>query len=180
MSHRKAYSQGSIPFSWEDKPGVCKAPNNNGCPLNIGGSLQAEAIDQKSPNSTLYPSHLDKKIPLPPCPLSQPLPPFRSTSGKGFKWEQDPFLLAYKECGKNCEKNDRTMSSNNKKSAGSNFSSARRRGKYYMFSCRNSSDVRDDSYLKLSRLPRLPDHRNPSLTLQDEHKPGFNYESSWL
>ncbi|KAM4117728.1 hypothetical protein ACJW30_02G147800 [Castanea mollissima] len=24
MSHRKVHSQGSIPFSWEDKPGICK------------------------------------------------------------------------------------------------------------------------------------------------------------
>src|ERR1044072_2842794 len=95
MSHRKSHSQGSIPFSWEDKPGVCKTPL---------------AITKKPPFTLPPPppTHLnisrkknleiqDKKIPLPPF-LSQP--PLRSTSGKGFRWQEDPFLVAYKECTK--------------------------------------------------------------------------------
>lgn len=178
MSHRKAHSQGSIPFSWEDKPGVCKTINNE-IPLNIG-SLQA--INKKS-LSTLPPPPSssqrrileiqDKKIPLPPCPSQ---PPRRSTSGKGFRLQEDPFLVAYKECTKS-EKNVK-LPSKNKKGVGSNFSVRR---SIYIFSCRNTSDVRDDSYLKLSQLPRLPSNINRSLTLEDEQKRGYNYEScSWL
>ncbi|KAJ1383627.1 hypothetical protein SESBI_43224 [Sesbania bispinosa] len=174
MSHRKSHSQGSIPFSWEDKPGICKTPNNE-CPLNKG-SLQA--INHKSPSTLPSPltSHLgssrrinleiqDKKIPLPPC-LSQP--PSRSTSGKGFKWQEDPFLVAYKECTKS-EKHCK-LPAKNKKSLSRSIC---------IFSCRSASDVKEDSYLRLSQLPRLPADRDRSLILEGEHKRGFNYES-WL
>ncbi|CAL0330942.1 unnamed protein product [Lupinus luteus] len=158
MSHRKAHSQGSIPFSWEAKPGVCKTPNN------IERSLQVSAINQTIHDSALSLTHLENKIPLPPCP-SQHSPPFhRSTSSKVFKWQQDPFLIAYKECTKS-ERNDRLSTKNKKGVVGSNCSM--RRGKYYIFSCRDASDVRDDSYLKILQLPRLPSHTNRSLTLQD-------------
>ncbi|KAK7330930.1 hypothetical protein VNO77_25136 [Canavalia gladiata] len=180
MSHRKSHSHGSIPFSWEDKPGVCKTPHYES-PLNMG-SLQG--MNQKS-SSTLQPppspSDLnrsrrmleiqDKKIPLPPC-LSQP--PSRSTSGKGIRRQEDPFLVAYKECTKS-EKNCK-LPLKNKKGVGSNFSL---RKSTSIFSCRGTSDVKDDIYLKLSQLPRLPPHRDRSLTLQDEVKRGFNYDS-WL
>ncbi|TKY55593.1 hypothetical protein E2542_SST20011 [Spatholobus suberectus] len=184
MSHRKSHSYGSIPFSWEEKPGVCKTPNNE-CPLNIE-SLQG--INQKSssplpppPPPAVAPSHLnksrrmmeiqDKKIPLPPCLLQ---PPRRSTceKEKGFRWQEDPFLVAYKECTKSekiCK-----LPKKNKKGVGSNFSLSKS-----IFSCRGTNDVKDDIYVKLSQLPCLPAGRDRSLTLEDEHKRGFSYEA-WL
>ncbi|KAL2322871.1 hypothetical protein Fmac_027250 [Flemingia macrophylla] len=179
MSHRKSHSHGSIPFSWEDKPGVCKTPNE--CPLNIGSQ---QGITQKSSSTLLPPpplvdpSHLsnsrrmlDKKIPLPPCLLQ---PPRRSTSekDKGFRWQEDPFLVAYKECTKS-EKNYK-VPRKNKRGVGSNFSLSKS-----IFSCRSANDVQDDIYVKLSRRPCLPAGRDRSLTLEDEHKRGFNYET-WL
>ncbi|KAK7263275.1 hypothetical protein RJT34_30862 [Clitoria ternatea] len=182
MSHRKSYSQGSIPFSWEDKPGVCKTPNND-FPLNIGS---LHGLNQKS-SSTLPPpppSHpkstrkmleiQDKKIPLPPCLPQQHTK--RSSSGKGlFRWQEDPFLVAYKECTKS-EKNFNLQGKDKKSGVGSGFSLWSSKS---IFSCRGTCDVKDDIYLKLSKFPRLPADRDRSLTLEDEHKRGFNYEP-WL
>lgn len=178
MSHRKSHSHGSIPFSWEDKPGVCKTPNND-FPLNNIG------INKKScsplPPPPFAPTHLsnsrrmleiqdNEKIPLPPCPLQ---PPRRSTSEKekGFRWQEDPFLVAYKECTKS-EKNYKVPRKNKKGGVGSNFSLSKS-----IFSCKGAiNDVKDDIYVK---LPCLPAARDRSLTLEGEHKRGFNYET-WL
>nr|KYP53128.1 hypothetical protein KK1_024950 [Cajanus cajan] len=150
MSHRKSHSHGSIPFSWEDKPGV--SPNH------LSNSKRMLEIHDK--------------IPLPPCPLQ---PPRRSTSekDKGFRWQEDPFLVAYKECTKSDEKSYK-VPRKNKKGVGSNFSLSKS-----IFSCRSTNDVQDDIYVKLSHRPCLPAVRDRSLTLEDEHKRGFNYET-WL
>ncbi|XP_062101576.1 uncharacterized protein LOC133807328 isoform X2 [Humulus lupulus] len=102
MSHRKVYSQGSIPFSWEDKPGISKVATQADLnprdyrvkALDLTSSASSISIDDPS---SAY-SDLKLKIPLPPCPKSQP--PSRSNSAKGLKWQEDPFLLAYKECTK--------------------------------------------------------------------------------
>ncbi|XAR51394.1 hypothetical protein NMG60_11006009 [Bertholletia excelsa] len=61
MSHRKVHSQGNVPFSWEDSPGVCKA------------SFQDYHANSPPP----FPPHYcsarpkvtacDSGIPLPPC-----------------------------------------------------------------------------------------------------------------
>lgn len=113
----------------------------------------------------------EKKIPLPPCPLQGPR---RSTSEKekGFRWQEDPFLVAYKECTKS-EKNCK-VGRKNKKGVGSNFRLSRS-----IFSCRSANDVKDDIYVKLPPFPPLPAGTDRSLTLQDQQKRGFNYET-WL
>ncbi|ESW27797.1 hypothetical protein PHAVU_003G233000 [Phaseolus vulgaris] len=176
MSHRKSHSHGSIPFSWEDKPGVCKTPNSD-FPLDIGmnqtlaSPLPPLASNHLRSNSRRMLEIQDKKIPLPPCQLQ---PPRRSTSEKekGFRWQEDPFLVAYKECTKS-EKNCK-VPRKNKKGVGSNFRLSKS-----IFSCRGANDVKDDIYVKLAPFPSLPAGRDRSLTLEDQHKRGFNYET-WL
>ncbi|XP_057729069.1 uncharacterized protein LOC130944656 [Arachis stenosperma] len=167
MSHKKALSQGSIPFSWEDKPGVCKTPNNNEC------SLQKISPSSLPPP---FPSHVDyskKKIPLPPYPLSQPPPlPRRSTSRKGFKRQDDPFLVAYKECTKG-EKNGKLLDKN-KRGVGFNFSPRRIK---FTLSCRSISDARDDYVMQPVRIPMV--RTRALLTLEDDHKQSFNH-GTWL
>ncbi|KAK4260214.1 hypothetical protein QN277_003360 [Acacia crassicarpa] len=170
MSHRKVHSQGSIPFSWEDEPGICKTPqgvNKFKSPSSSSSSLMFQAPSAAQ----------SLKIPLPPCPLA--LPPRRTASGKGFRWQEDPFLVAYKEITKSEKISGKSSAENNKKKVGG-FSWSVRKSKS-IFSCTSSSseDVRHGNFLKLSQLPRLPRYTSRSFKFGDELKPDFNYET-WV
>ncbi|XVF17487.1 hypothetical protein REPUB_Repub10bG0126800 [Reevesia pubescens] len=156
MSHRKVHSQGNIPFSWEDKPGVSKSSKvthyDQECPIDMG----LYALNQTPPpsdagGSTKILVH-DKKVPPPP-PCSIQLPPKRSTSVKELRcWQEDPFLAAYEKCTKNGGINGK-LSSEGRKNGGSKLLLVRK--KKISFSCKNS-DVRDDNLVRLSNLPPLP------------------------
>ncbi|KAG7993380.1 hypothetical protein I3843_01G001400 [Carya illinoinensis] len=158
MSHRKVYSQGSIPFSWEDTPGVCKVTHHHDCrPFDI----RLHALKLTSSQSSISPTSWDSarvsadhdmKIPLPPCPLLQP--PRRSTSIKlGHELQEDPFLVAYKECTKSVETGYKPPPPQIKK-GNNNIGFKLWKSK---FSCKNSSEVIDQgNILNLSQLPPLP------------------------
>ncbi|XVF17488.1 hypothetical protein REPUB_Repub10bG0127000 [Reevesia pubescens] len=160
MSHRVVHSQGNIPFSWEDKPGVSKSSKvtlyDQKCPIDMG----LYALNQTPPPSDASGStnilvH-DKKVPPPP-PCSIQLPPKRSTSVKGLRWwQEDPFLAAYEKCTKYGEIKGK-LSSEGRKNGGSKFLLARK--KKISFSCKNSSDFRDDNLVRISNLPPLPKDR---------------------
>lgn len=162
MSHRKVYSQGSIPFSWEDKPGISKVTNQAEYPLDY----RVEALDLTSSSSSLLSngskvssSYSDLKIPLPPCPISQP--PSRSSSAKGLKWQEDPFLMAYKECTKPPKKGKPPSDKQNKKG------SKGRRSMFMYFSCKNSCEVSNENLVKLPRLPALPKHKLQDVVMEN-------------
>lgn len=152
MSHRKVRSQGSVPFSWEDSPGVSKAAHQE-CPANIGIYALNLPLPPPPPpslppsNSPPQVSIQNVKIPLPPCPDQ---PPLRRTSSKGL-WgqEEDPFLAAYKECTKSVE------SAKKPKESKKGFGFGRRKCKF-TFSCKHSCEVEDDSWMRLTHLPPLP------------------------
>ncbi|KAA8531539.1 hypothetical protein F0562_006248 [Nyssa sinensis] len=96
MSHRKVvHSQGNVPFSWEDKPGVSKSKiTHQECPTD----MELRALIP-SPCHSDFPLKManGKKIPPPPCPFP---PPSRTSSRKGLWQQEDPFLAALKECTK--------------------------------------------------------------------------------
>lgn len=155
MNHRKAHSQGSIPFSWEDKPGICKV--NTECPTDIRVRLHALKLkSSQSPptpcisdsTTTAKVSAQDIKIPLPPCPQLQP--PRRSNSVKRHRWQEDPFLVAYKECTKSIVESGKAPSASKK------VVESRLRKTKSIFSCKNSCEVQEDNTLKFSKLPPLP------------------------
>lgn len=155
MSHRKVHSQGSIPFSWEDKPGICKV--NTECPTDI--RVRLHALKLKSSQSPATPrisdstttakvSAQDIKIPLPPCPRLQPLR--RSSSVKGNRWQEDPFLVAYRECTKSPVESSKVPSASKK------VVESRLRKTKSIFSCKNSCEIQEDNTLKFFKLPPLP------------------------
>ncbi|KAF2324228.1 hypothetical protein GH714_010838 [Hevea brasiliensis] len=99
MNQIKAYAKGSVPFSWEKKPGVSKVFNQR---FPSEGDLVKLPpppcpIESRSPRVSTH----DIQIPLPPCTFQ---PPSRSSSRKDLRKQDDPFLAAYKECTKSTKK----------------------------------------------------------------------------
>ncbi|XAR61996.1 hypothetical protein NMG60_11016565 [Bertholletia excelsa] len=143
MSHR-VHSQGKVPFSWEKKPGVCK---------QVLASEEVEQSPVKLPpppcplpeSGCRAPFH-DLQVPLPPCAFQ---PPSRSCSKKGIKKNDDPFLTAYKECTKSSRKGKSRSAGG--RSRGGGLSGLMKT--MSIFSCKQSSSVRDDSLVRVSQLP---------------------------
>ncbi|KAL6296099.1 hypothetical protein ACE6H2_004241 [Prunus campanulata] len=135
------YSLGKVPFSWENKPGVSKATQ----PPHPYRELPPPPCPcgEAPPKLSLQDFHL----PLPPCTF-QPLS--RSSSTKALNKHEDPFLVAFQECTKPPEEKakDKTTSSNKYR-----FRSGL--GSWFGFglSCKQSSSVRDDSLVRVSRVP---------------------------
>ncbi|KAK4416359.1 hypothetical protein Salat_2461400 [Sesamum alatum] len=142
MSHRKIRSHGSVPFSWEEKPGVPKF-NHQKSSSDMIMSLNALQILQ--PDNFI-------SIPPPPC-TSQP--PRRSYSGKGSWLQDDPFIAALKSCT-NSVTNDRRNEGLRQKG---NVSKRNNSSKSSMFSCKGSCNVENDNLVKLSKLPPIPKER---------------------
>lgn len=166
MSHRKVYSQGSIPFSWEDKPGISKVTNQAEYSIEYGvealdltSSSSSSASSSFSNGSKVSPTYNDLKIPLPPCPIPQP--PSRSSSTKGLKWQADPFLLAYKECTKPIKKGKSNNGQQNKKGT------KVKKSLFTYFSCKSTCEVKDENIVKLPQLPALPKHKFHNVMMEN-------------
>ncbi|MCL7029429.1 hypothetical protein MKW94_027143 [Papaver nudicaule] len=135
MSNSKVHSQGSVPFSWENQPGVSKKTyredsHDDGYYKQLLPPPPCPPI-LDSPAKT----KIDLKIPLPPCPLQYKLSRSNSTCSRkgGLKRSnEDPFFAAYKECTKTKSRFTRTT-----KSSG-----------FGMFSCKNSCGVNENSLIK--------------------------------
>ncbi|CAI9771343.1 unnamed protein product [Fraxinus pennsylvanica] len=142
----KIYSHGNIPFSWENKPGVSKVKQQDD---NYQMDPQPLAPPPPPPPPQLPENsrasiHHDTKIPLPPCAF-QPVP-VRSSSRRGLKKIDDPFLMAYKECTKS-SKNDQ----NPTRSSGEDQGFGLKKNMSF-FSCKKSCSVIEDSIVHPSKL----------------------------
>lgn len=137
--------QGNIPFSWENKPGVRKDGQKN-----LDGEEWVVVVQNNSSTKEgkLPPPPSEKSnkaifhdigLPLPPCAFQ---PPLRSNSRRSKDLrsssrrskDDDPFLMAYKECTKSNKKGN-LMRSNS-----------------FLGSCKHSCSVRDDSIVKVSHI----------------------------
>ena len=129
MNQSEVHSQGNVPFSWENKPGVCKETSQEGY------FLQKLSPPPYPPESARISIH-DIKIPLPPCAFH---PPSRTSSRRGLKKSDDPFLAAYKEC---------TKSTSKAKLAKKDGGSGLKKG-MFSFSCIQSCRVWNDNLVRI-------------------------------
>lgn len=130
MNHRKIHSQGYIPFSWEEKPGISKFNHQK-------SSSDMGMVSLLSP---------------PPCTCTTLQPPRLSYSGRSLRSKDDPFLAALKSCTKNVS-NHREYEV---KKQGKILSFS----KSNIFSCKKSCDVLEtDNLMKFSKLPPIPKER---------------------
>lgn len=125
MSHKKLYSKGNVPFSWEEKPGISKKI----CFQDVQ-PLPLHSVHEDSEFDDLG------KIPPPPPCRVQPCS-LRNASTKGSRCEEDPFLEAYKECTKSVKKGKLVA----------------KKSKLFGFLCKSfdSCEIRDASVFKLGR-----------------------------
>lgn len=139
----KVHSQGKVPFSWENKPGVSKTGSSKRQVKNHHHNVAPLPPPPCPPENNGRPSFHDIQIPLPPCAF-QPLT--RTSSKKGLKKTtmDDPFLIAYNEV----TKSDHTKGKSPDHEFGlfkSNMS---------IFSCKKSScNVMEDNIVRLSKVP---------------------------
>lgn len=150
MNHRKIRSQGYVPFSWEEKPGIPK--------FNHQKSSSDMGLNNLKLLSDNFSSSDDEKTqcmniaPPPPC---TPQPPRKSYSGKGLPWQDDPFLAALKSCTKSVS-NHRGYEELRQKG---NVSKEKNFSKSRVFSCKQSCNVENDNLVKFSKLPPIPKER---------------------
>ncbi|KAL6983034.1 hypothetical protein U1Q18_016426 [Sarracenia purpurea var. burkii] len=97
MSRHKVHSHGAVPFSWEQKPGVSKVAHKDATAEMGCLKLPPPPCPSEIFRGTFH----DLQVPLPPSGFR---PPSRSSSRRGMKKEDDPFLTAYKECTKSTGK----------------------------------------------------------------------------
>ncbi|KAI3465237.1 hypothetical protein Pfo_021900 [Paulownia fortunei] len=152
MMSSKVHSQGNVPFSWENKPGVSKSAAAVAARQDHHHHLaQPKLPPPPCPPDNARVSFHDLQIPLPPCAFQ---PPSRSSSKKGLKKIDDPFLIAYKEVTKSTKKGKSLGANKGDQGLGvmKNMS---------IFSCKQSScSVTEDSVVKLSQLPISRSHRD--------------------
>ncbi|KAG8384243.1 hypothetical protein BUALT_Bualt04G0097900 [Buddleja alternifolia] len=145
MSHRKTHSQGCVPFSWEEKPGISKFNH------------QKSSSDIGQNSLKIMPENFETPININPPPPCTPQFPRKRYSLKGLWWHDDPFLAALKSCTKSVSSrrsgHEEYLRQKGNESKGKNCSTNS------VFSCKHSCDVENDNLVKFSRLPPLPRER---------------------
>lgn len=160
-THKVAAAQGNVPFSWENKPGISKAVHDRrecaagadqeGQSLMMVKALPLPPCPSGGTRSRIVAVRNDIQIPLPPCTFHQPPVIARSSSARGLKKHEDPFLAAIEECTKSGKRvgggGGGKWSSYRFEMIGSRLKSM------FAVSCKSRASVRDDSLVRLSELP---------------------------
>ncbi|GKV10410.1 hypothetical protein SLEP1_g21775 [Rubroshorea leprosula] len=142
MSHKEVeYSEVNVPFSWELKPGVSKAKNQEGSIDVLRFTLNLPPPPCASQSARFNSCEFQKS--LPPCIPHPPLSTRGSLKKSTTRKQDDPFVAAYRKCtecsinGKN-EANSRTKKKNIRH-----------------MSCKYSCSVSSDNVVRIAQFPRL-------------------------
>ncbi|KAH6759888.1 hypothetical protein C2S52_009680 [Perilla frutescens var. hirtella] len=131
MNHRKIRSQGYVPFSWEEKPGIPKSSSDV-------GMMRGFDHDHMSENLIGGGSDVRAEVtiiaPPPPCTLRK------------SRWRDDPFLAALKYCSKGNHDDHHHVFKEKMMSL----------SKISFFSCKHSCNVVNDNFVNFSKLPHIP------------------------
>ncbi|GAA0163123.1 hypothetical protein Leryth_005387 [Lithospermum erythrorhizon] len=150
----KVHSQSKVPFSWENKPGESKisSTKTRSCDHDDHSLGQLEVASKLPPPPSLHAENVNRagsflylQIPLPPCAFQQPRQ--RSSSKRYIKKNDDPFMIAIKQCSKSSAGGDRLV----RKTTG--FGMKER--KKSLFSCKHSCNVVHGSIIKVPQVPIL-------------------------
>lgn len=141
----KVGTPGNIPFSWENKPGISKVQTHRSERV-VEEDLMVKLPPPPCPSGGGGICVHDFQIPLPPVTFQPPLP--RSSSARGLRKYEDPFLAAYEECTKSTRtrkvKSHRLRFDINIRS---------RLRSLFVVSCKSRASVLDDSLVRVSELP---------------------------
>ncbi|KAG5535465.1 hypothetical protein RHGRI_023285 [Rhododendron griersonianum] len=161
MSHRKVHSQCTVPFLWEEIPGVPKSNFAHHSSNNLPPPDSSPPSDHYSPKLS---AHEMNVIPLPPpCPLQSMHNYKRSSSFRGkLAKQEDPFVAALKECTKGTGRSGRAAAGRSKNTGGgTTYVGLKGRQSRFGFSCMCSDDVSVDNLVRLATVPLLPGGRSP-------------------
>ncbi|KAL3514363.1 hypothetical protein ACH5RR_027080 [Cinchona calisaya] len=147
MNNNKVHSQGTVPFSWENKPGLRKYSKDD----HYHGDFPIIKLPPSPcpPENSRASFHHNMQIPPPPC-LNFQHQQRRSSRRSSKKKYDDPFLIAYKECTKTTRKDDHKWSSGVISRVDGVFGL---KNNLSIFSCKHSNNVIDDSIFRVSQLP---------------------------
>lgn len=156
MAHRNTRSQGNVPFSWEEKPGISKFSSPN-CSSDMMMIIR-NTDNNPSKISNYMMNMMISRPPPPPPPWSGHESSSSPSSrnfwikgrrlwGGGGRRRDDPFVAAMKNCTK--EIKQQSIDDSNGKV------------KKNVFSCKKSCDVEEGNLVKVSsfQLPPLPRER---------------------
>ncbi|KAL7141543.1 hypothetical protein ABFS83_08G060500 [Erythranthe nasuta] len=158
MSHRRIHSQGNVPFSWEEKPGVPKS-NRHQKSSSDHTCLKIQPVDY--PTVTIRCVHPQHKNIAPPPPQNA-CNKARKSLCKRWKLD-DPFVTALKSCSKSSV--DEYSNKGMNKYCGEGWSLKNPINNSSVFSCKYSCDIvvrNDDDVFRFSKLPPIPKQRYSS------------------
>ncbi|CAA3007005.1 Hypothetical predicted protein [Olea europaea subsp. europaea] len=165
---KKVHSQGNVPFSWENKPGVRKiTPQEYDIHNHDHCFAPPKLPPPPCPPENGRVSFHDMQIPLPPCAFQQLS---RCSSRNSLEKFDDPFLIAYKECTKSTRKGKTTSCAGREDDKGFGLIKKNVSVSGSVFSCKKSCSVREDSIVRLSQLSVSRSSRDRYM----ERKKGFN------